>query len=258
MKRLLLLLALPLCAHAASPFDGTWKPDLSTGRMLKNPEVGWELKDGHFRCTVNCNNRLDDVAADGKDHPVSNYVISDHLSVTVDGDRKATLKYMHGATPVVTCTREASADAMHLTQSCTDYTGAAPQQYGFRMKRVGKPDPAAHKISGTWVTEQASWTGSEMPMQFESTPGGMRITQNGQVTDAKFDGKEYPTSNDPAHTMNVLRQAGPRKIIWLQRNQGRDWGTDELVVAADGQTMTDTYTGHTDGTKTRVLLRRQP
>jgi len=260
MKRTSLLLMslalLPLTALAASPFDGTWKTDFKTGHIIKNAEWGWEIKGGMYRCTKTCYDRTDEVATDGKDHPVKGHVISDHLAVELQGDATAVLTYKKGATLVARTTLSASPDGMRLTQTNTDYTGAKPVENTGTMKRVGKAEPGAHKASGVWAAEDGTWTGSEQTVTFESKGDGIRITQNGVVIDAKFDGKDYPSQNDPGHALNSFKKNGEREFAWTTKLNGKVWGIDVMTLSADGQSLLDTYTGVIDDTKNSVVLRK--
>ena len=259
MKRIALLVALlPLGALAASPFDGDWKTDIKTGHIIKNVESGFEIKSGTYRCTKNCEDRIDEVAADGKDHPVKNHSISDRLSVEVVNDTKAVLTLKKGTTLVSKCTLVASADAAHLTQSCTDHTGAKPVESSGTSTRVGKPDPAAHKVSGSWLADEGSWNGTELTTSIASTPNGLKFTWNGIIVDAKFDGREYLAQNDPAHSLNILKKVSDREVEWTTKILGKNQGVDRLVVAADGKSILDTYTSLTDGSSSSVVMRKQP
>ncbi len=250
------LVLLPLAAFAASPFDGTWKTDYKSGHIIKNAEWGWEFKDGKYRCTKTCYEHMDEVATDGKDHPITNHTVSDHLAVDLQGDSTAVLTYKKGKTVVVKCTLAANADGTRLTQTCTDYTGTKPVENSSTLKRVGKAEPGVHKASGVWTAEDGTWTGTDVTMTLMATADGIKITQNGVVIDAKFDGKEYPSQNDPSHQTNLFRKVSDREIEWQQKLRGKPFGVDVLVVNPDGQSILDTYTGLLDDTKNSVVLRK--
>ena len=78
---LLLLLAaslFPIAAFAQSPFDGTWKIDVSTARISQKP-TGLLVQDGIYQCTT-CTPSLK-IAADGNDHPVTGDPYYDHRAI---------------------------------------------------------------------------------------------------------------------------------------------------------------------------------
>jgi hypothetical protein len=258
MNKMLALLLFPICAFAGSPFDGTWKTDYATSKIIKNATWTNEIKDGHYRCLKGCASQVIDVATDGKDHPVQGFDISDHLAVELQGDSKYTRTFKKGATVIAKCVATVSADGAQVTQDCVDYTGAKPFENRNVLARVGKADPTAHKGSGTWTAAEKGWSGDESVMQLESTPNGIKLTQNGQIVDARFDGKEYPTQNDPAHTMNVLRRIDERRIEWTSKTKGKATGRDDMAVSADGHTITDTFTNLTNDSVFSVELRKQP
>src|SRR6184192_1836114 len=84
MKKLILVaIALPLTmAWAQSPFDGTWKADLSKLKFPEKPDV-FELKGGRYKCSTCIPTKID-VAADGQDQKVSGNPYIDTLSVKVE------------------------------------------------------------------------------------------------------------------------------------------------------------------------------
>jgi hypothetical protein len=67
-----LLAVMALCAATAakaqSPFDGTWKTDLSQTKFSPKP-LAFYISQGWYHC-VTCNPTFD-VAADGQDHAVT-------------------------------------------------------------------------------------------------------------------------------------------------------------------------------------------
>ena len=258
MKKMLLLLLFPVCAFAGSPFDGTWKTDYASARIIKNATWTNEIKDGHYRCLKGCDPQRVDVPTDGKDHPVQGFDISDHLAVELQGDSQYTRTFKKGTKVIAKCVGTVSPDGAQVTQDCVDYTGAKPFKSHNVLARVGKADPTAHKGSGTWTATEKGWSGSDIVMQIESTPNGIRITQNGQVTDARFDGKEYPTLNDPAHTMNVLRKVDERTLEWTSKTKGKATARDDMVVSADGRTITDTATNLANDSVFSVEMHKQP
>ena len=84
MKKLILVaLVVPLTvAWAQSPFDGTWKADLSKLKFPEKPDV-FVLKDGRYKCPTCIPTKID-VAADGQDQKVTGNPYIDTLSVKVE------------------------------------------------------------------------------------------------------------------------------------------------------------------------------
>ena len=65
---LLAIVLLPVMAAAQSPFDGTWKQDLSKSKMHRKPP-GYLLQDGMYHCE-SCPAPFT-IKADGQDQKVS-------------------------------------------------------------------------------------------------------------------------------------------------------------------------------------------
>ena len=81
MKTALILMLAPLAAFAGSPFDGKWTMNYTTQRVLQAYESGWEVRNGTYKCTKNCQDRIDEVKADGKPHPIKNHAATNQLTV---------------------------------------------------------------------------------------------------------------------------------------------------------------------------------
>jgi hypothetical protein len=117
---------------------------------------------------------------------------------------------------------------------------------------------AAENWLGTWKLDLAKSKYSPGPapksltLKYEATPDGIKFTGHGVDADgkathtmflSKFDGKEVPYEGNPdADT------ASPKKIddnsyenTW--KKGGKATTTSNVVVSADGKTMTITHTG---------------
>jgi hypothetical protein len=250
------LALLPLAAPAASPFDGTWRADFKSVRIIKNAEYGWQIRDGRYRCTKNCFDHLDEVATDGQDHPIAGHARSDHLAVALQGDSKAVLTYKQAAKVVMNCTLSVDANGSRLRQDCTDYTGPKPSTFGTAMKRVGQPEPGAHRVSGVWAQEDGSWAGSELTLTLAVQGDHIRTVLDDVVTNARFDGRDYPSENDPSHTLNVFRKVSEREIEWQMKMNGKPLSRETLVVSRDNASILNTVWNLLDGSETSMVLRR--
>lgn len=250
------LALLPLAAPAASPFDGTWRADFKTVHILRNAESGWQIKDGRFRCTKNCFDHLDEVATDGEDHPIPGRQAVDHLAVALQGDSKAVLTYKKGTEVIMACTLAVAADGNHLQQDCTDYTVSSPATQGTSLQRVGEPEAGAHRASGVWVPEEGGWTGNDLTLTMAVHDDHIRTTLDETVTDARFDGRDYPSENDPSHAMNVFRKVSEREIEWLIKVNGRPLSRETLLVSPDNESILNTVWNLIDGSEISMVLRR--
>ncbi len=85
MKKLLFLLVMiPVLAWSQSPFDGTWKVDLSKAKLPKKPDE-YLLKNGMYECKT-CKPEIK-VKADGQLQKVSGNPYMDMLMVKVVDDK---------------------------------------------------------------------------------------------------------------------------------------------------------------------------
>src|SRR5208283_1442096 len=85
MKKLLfVLLLVPVLGWAQSPFDGTWKVDLSKSKFPTKPDE-LLLKDGMFECKT-CKPEVK-IKADGQFQPVSGHPYYDKMMVKVVDDK---------------------------------------------------------------------------------------------------------------------------------------------------------------------------
>jgi hypothetical protein len=80
---------------------------------------------------------------------------------------------------------------------------------------------------------------------------------NGQSYSAKFDGKEYPITGDPGHTVVSLKRVDDHTVVETDRRQGKI--TDEIRIAAskDGKTVEVTDKDPLHGQTTTFTLEKQ-
>src|SRR5271165_7244403 len=118
-KLLLLLLLLPVLAWAQSPFDGTWKVDLSKAKFPKKPDE-YLLKDGMYECKT-CKPEIK-VKADGQFQKVSGHPYFDMQKVTVIDDRHISTEEQKGDKPISNGKWSVSEDGGALTIAWTDFS----------------------------------------------------------------------------------------------------------------------------------------
>ncbi len=94
-------------------------------------------------------------------------------------------------------------------------------------------------------------------MTYASTRIGLKMTSNGRVTDAKFDGKAYPTPNDPSHTLVTIKMISDRRIEERDQRQGKVCDIIVSTVSAGGRTMTLVDEDPVHGTKASMTFDKQ-
>lgn len=236
MKKLLALaLVAPGLALAASPFDGTWKLRVDSITYSAKPDV-YELSGGMYSCS-SCVPAYK-IKADGTDQPVPGHEYRDHQSIKVVDAMTIETVEKKGGKVISKSTQTVSADGKTLTGTFSNYTGKKEITGGWTEKRIAAGPAGAHAISGSWEGQPLNnLSDAALLTTFQSTHNGMKISWNGQVTDAKFDGKEYPTVGDPGKTMVTLKKVSDSQIDETDRRSGKVYDNIVWKVSADGKTL---------------------
>jgi len=256
-KLLLLLLLLPVLAWAQSPFDGTWKVDLSKAKFPKKPDE-YLLKDGMYECKT-CKPEIK-VKADGQFQKVSGQPYFDMEKVAVIDDRHVNTEEQKDGKPVSTGKWSVSEDGKTLTIEWT-YSGnptGGPVSGVATFTRVGKPPAGANAISGSWRTEKADVAQADA-LIFTYKSGGDSLsysTPTGQSYSAKLDGKEVPYVGDPGTTTVSLKRIGDA-IEETDYRDGKVMSVGKMTVSPDGKTMTIEVDDKLHGTHATYIAVKQ-
>ena len=257
MKRLLVLAALaPVMALASSAFDGTWKTDLHTFKATGKPDI-YELSGGMYACN-SCAPAYK-IKADGTDQPVPDTGFSDHVAVSIVDKSTVDITFKKAGKPLAKGVLTVSPDGSMFTGKYTNYYGEKPVMGTITEKRVAAGPSVSHALSGSWLTDSVSdLSDAGRLITLHSTDNGIRLSWNGQTVDAKFDGKKYAWSNDPAITMSIFKKIGDTQIE--EFDYRKDKVTDDTIftVAADGKNITVVDTDPVHETKTSYTMDKQP
>jgi hypothetical protein len=257
MKRLLALALLtPAFALASTPFDGNWMLRLDSLKVSGKPDV-YDLSNGTFTCT-SCAPSWK-VNADGTDQALSGHAYADHEVVKVIDKSSVELidklngKIMNDAVITV------SADGSKLTVKFTNDYGDKPATGTFTEKRVAAGAAGSHAISGSWLQDAVSDVSDSMRLNvIKGTDNGIQISQNGQMIDAKFDGKRYAWSNDPGKTMSSFKKLSDSEIEELDHRLGKLTDVTTWTISTDGKSLTLVDTDKLHDTKTSMVFDKQP
>jgi hypothetical protein len=257
MRNLIALgLLIPTIAVAQSAFDGTWKARADSVQVTGKPEV-FEISNGMYDCK-SCAPPYK-IKADGTDQPVAGHAYLDHQAVRVLSPSSIEFTDKQSGKVMNTTSEALSADGSKLIGKFTSNSGEKPVTGSFTEKRVGPAPAGALPISGSWIQDSLSdMTDSGLTETLQSTPNGLKMTTNGQTTDAKFDGKEYPTVGDPGKTMVTLKKISDTQIEETDRRGGKVFDIVLWTIAADGKSINLVDTDPVHGTKTRLIFERQP
>ena len=72
---------------------------------------------------------------------------------------------------------------------------------------------------------------------YQSTPGGMKISDGSQSYEAKFDSKDYPVSWDPDHSTVSLKLINEYTIEETDKQDGKVMTVSRATVSRDGKSM---------------------
>jgi hypothetical protein len=235
-----LVVAAPLTALAASPFDGTWKTDPHSVTYSGKP-AQYDLSKGVFTCAT-CAPPMT-VKADGAPHPVVGNPFIDALAVTVVDDHTVHSVGMHGGKKRGVQTYKASPDGKTLSvdfQGEPLNPGATPPSFSRTYARVGAAPAGANAISGSWRrTAMTAMSGSAGVDTFK-LEGNMLHWSNpaGASYAAGFDGKPYPMKGDPGTDSVTLQKVGDSKIVETDWLKGKKVDAITWTVAPGGKSMT--------------------
>jgi hypothetical protein len=257
MKRLLALALLtPVIALASTAFDGNWLMKLDSLKVSGKPDV-YELSNGTFSCS-SCAPSWK-VTADGTDQAIAGHAYVDHVVVkvidksTVEMTDKLAGKTMNDAVITV------SADGSKFTGKFTNYYGDKPATGTFSEKRIAPGPAGSHAISGSWMQDTLTDMNEAARLNvMKSTDNGIQISNNGQMVDAKFDGKRYAWSNDPGKTMSSFKKVSDSEIEQFDHRLGKLTDVSTWTVSADGKTLTLVDSDKLHGTKTSMVFEKQP
>jgi hypothetical protein len=256
MKILILpALLIPTLAMAQSPFDGTWKTRLDSMQFSGKPDV-YNISDGMYEC-ASCAPPYK-IKADGTDQKVTDHAYLDTEAVTIVSPTSIEITDKKGGKVIFTTTITASKDGSKIAGKFTSNVGEKPVSGSFTEKRVAPGAAGSHVLSGSWMQDSvADMSDVARTVMLQSTPNGIKIMWNGQTTDAKFDGKEYPAVGDPGKTMVTLKKISDNEFEETDRRLGKVFDIIDWKVSADGKIMKQVDTDPVHGTKTSSVLEKQ-
>jgi hypothetical protein len=249
------LLLMPAAALASSAFDGTWKTRTDSMKITGKPDA-FAIVEGTYTCS-SCYPEVK-IKADGADHTVTGHDNYDSKAVKIVDPKTVEVTNKLAGKVIVTSTVTVSADGSTLSGKFTDYSGAKPASGTYTEKRVAAAAPGAHAISGSWqATQMGEANDALRTVSYEMKGDHFIMHWNGQSYDAKFDGKEYPITGDPTHTVVTLKRIDANTVEETDRRMGKV--TDEIRIAAakDGKTVDVTDKDPVHGQTTTYTLEKQ-
>lgn len=241
---------------AQSPFDGTWKTDLSKTKFSPKP-LTFYTSAGWYHC-VSCSPAYD-VQADGQDHTVSGQSF-DTLSVTIVDPHTISIVAKKGGTVTFEQTRTASADGKTLTVKSTGHPASGGPATSFETtgRRSGTLPSGVHATSGNWII--AGQTGSSNALLNTYKTNGDELTMTsptGETYTAKLDGNDYPVKGSYGWDAVSLKQINPHTIEETDKRNGTVIDVTTMTVSTNGKTMTAVDTSEPSGRVTTYVATKQ-
>jgi hypothetical protein len=259
MKKLFffVMLLVPVLGWAQSPFDGTWKVDMSKSKLPKKPDI-YLLQNGQYECKT-CVPPVN-VKADGQFQKISGDPYRDMLMVKVVDDKHVEFASQKEGKEAGRTKRSVSDDGNTLTVEWTYYgnPSGGPVSGTDTMKRVAKGPSGSNAISGSWRDEKSDVaTADALLFTFKSGGDSLSMTNpTGQSYTAKLDGTDAPYVGDPGTTSVSLKRIGD-SIEETDKRDGKVIGINKMTVSADGKIMTINNTDMLAGTTSTFIAVKQ-
>lgn len=266
MKEILLpsLLAIATSWTAAtsrgqSPFEGTWKMDVSSIQRPTNQKPDMLLlQNGVYECK-SCPFKG---TADGSDQPLRGVSTFNSAAINVRDDRTIDLTFKKDGKVVVTNHMSISEDDDLLTETVSEVSktnGESPRNFKYVAKRISKGPAGSHLISGTWAPTKlesmsdnlTTWTyrfhGDQVT---ETTPGGESFT-------VKLNGPAAPMKGNPDVTDVSIKMLGDRTIQETDLRDGKVTGIMTMTISSDNKTARLKAENKEQSSTTEVIVNKQ-
>lgn len=229
-----LCVQLPLFASSQSPFDGTWKADMSKTQFTQKPDT-FALQKGRYTCST-CDVKIN-VEADGSDQRVPGEKAFDTMAVKQVDDKTVQYIYKKNGKVVTEATDTVSPDGEILTGEYKSFPPqGAPVTGKTVLTRVSGPPAGAHAISGSWKVVKADASENGLTITLKATSDGLSMSSpTGGSYEAKFDGKDYPMKGDRAGGTVSLKKVNDNTIEETYKQDGKPLYVNTMTV--EGKTL---------------------
>ena len=230
---LALALFLTSSLFAQSRFDGTWEMKMDTLQFSGPPE-DYLFDKGIYHCE-SCVPRVD-VKTDGTVHKVTGHPY-DTLAVRILDDRSIKFTMKKDGKTTFQCVETVSPDDRTMTEEFTNTMEAETVTGKAGFTRTGKGPPGSHALSGQWRTDTIkNATRAGTMTTYESTAGGMKISDGSQSYEAKLDGRDYPVNGD-AHSTVSLNLISEYTLEEAEKHDGKITTVGRKTISKDGKSM---------------------
>lgn len=225
-------------AAAQSPFDGTWKIDMSKVDFPKKPDA-YLLQGGMYTCKT-CTPPYT-IKADGTDQAVTGHPYTDSVAIKVVSDHQIDEVDKKGGKVVATSTTMISADGKTATWSfsdASDTNGGPPVTGKGESVRVTAGPAGSHAVSGEWrITKLEGMSDNATIFSYKVAGDMITMTsKTGQTYTAKLGGPEAPMKGDPGVSSVVVKLVGKNTLEETDKRGDKVVSVLTFVVAPDGKT----------------------
>ena len=236
-------------ALAQSPFDGTWKADLSSLTMPQKPDV-FAVKSGVYTCE-SCVPRIE-VPADSVRHAVTGHPYYDQIAVRVVDPRTIRVAQRLRGKLMFLGESKVSPDGKTLAFAFRDTSspvGKVVVGHGTEH-RVGAAPAGAHAVSGSWQADKMQdITDAGLIVTFKTAGDTLHMsTPTGQSYDARIGGPAVPVQGDPAGTMAAVKRLSATSLQETDTRAGKVVGVMTMTAAPGGRSMTVVWDDRVQGT----------
>jgi hypothetical protein len=241
---------LPAQALADSPFDGTWKVDLSSGGMPREP-VTFLIKDGMFTCRT-CGPGYT-IRADGTDQRVRGHRDYNTVAIKLVDDHTVQETDKMNRRTVTTSTMTVAPDgkSARFEFKAGSNTRSGPVTGKGTERLVAEGPAGSHAASGSWmVTSMHSFAENGITVTYRTEGDKLTMTTGtGQSYTARTNGTEAPFKGDRGIT-SVSVRIDKRTLIESDMRNGRVIGTFRGTLNESGDTISVSYHDYLRGRTT--------
>lgn len=235
------VLCAPAISIAQSPFDGTWRLNLSATQFSPKPVVFY-LSQGWYHC-VSCTPAIDS-KADGTDQAVTGQAY-DTLSVKEVDASSIAYTAKKGGTVEFQQTRTVSADGKTLTVKTTTHPpgGGDVVTTTSTATLIGIAPAGVHKTSGSWKISKAEQSENGLIITYKTNGDEFTMSHpTGETFTAKLDGTDAPVKGAYTYDTVSVKKIDAHSIEETDKRDSTVTGVAKMTVSADGKKLTTVYT----------------
>ena len=235
-RLLLVLTAAAAFAAADLPYAGKWRINLAKSDFGETTISSAQTGAGQMQYTADGMSYT--FRMDGKDYP--SLFGRTAAWKQIDANTWETIGKLNGKV-LSTITRKLSANGATLTEEAK---GPKPAGGSFDDTTVYQRASGGPGLPGKWKTKNVKSRSPNIMELAASGPDGLtlRIVDYQAVSDAKFDGKDYPVTGPtipPGMTL-AIQKTSPRSFEMTEKQNGKPLYKSTFAVSADGKMLTET------------------